>query len=174
MFFSKIDSDVMWNFGYSYNTVKGLMMYKDFNMVISPFYPTITGLLMKILGNNMIAFYLINAFYSTLVLYMIYKITPKSWIISLPIVLLSCLANYNTLCILFCLLFIYLEKKKINDYYFGILLGLCFLTKINVGVLLFIPTLYYFKDIKKIIRRIIGFIIPNLITILFFLITNNL
>ena len=26
MFFSKIDSDVMWNFGYTYNTVKGLLM----------------------------------------------------------------------------------------------------------------------------------------------------
>lgn len=174
MFFSKIDSDLIWNFGYSYNTAKGLMMYKDFNMIISPLYPVITGLFMKTVGNNMISFYLINAFYTTFAAFLTYKINPKSWFITLPLILLSCLANYNTFCIIFCLLLIYLEHKKANDYYIGIILGLAFLTKINLGILLCIPTLYYFKDFKKIFKRIIGFIIPNIIVILFFLICNNL
>ena len=174
MFFSKVDSDVMWNFGYTYNTVKGLLMYKDFNMVISPLYPTITGLLMKILGNNMLSFYIINATYATLVAYLASKIATKSWLLSLPLILFSCLANYNTICILLCLLIIYLEKKNSNDYFIGIILGLCFLTKINIGILLCIPSLFYFKDFKKIAKRITGFIIPNILVIIIFWFMNNL
>lgn len=174
MFFCKIDSDLMWNFGYSYNTANGMMMYKDFNMVISPLYPTLTGLFMKLFGSNMIVFYLINAFYATLVAYFSYKINPKAWLFTIPFILFSCLANYNTLCILFCLFLIYLENKKANDYYLGFCLGLAFLTKINIGLLLCIPTLYYFKDFKKIGKRIVGFLIPNILVIIFFLFTNNL
>lgn len=173
-FFTKIDSDVMWNFGFSYNTAKGLMMYKDFNMVISPLYPFVTGLLMKILGNNMIAFYLINSFYITSVAFLSFKLNKKTCILTLPFILFSCLPNYNTLGILFCLLLVYLEKERKNDYLIGSIIALSFLTKINVGFILCLPSLYYIKDFKKIYKRFIGFIIPNIVVILFFLIKNNL
>ena len=64
-----------------------------------------------------------------------------------------------------------LENRKSNDYIIGIILGLTFLTKQNIGIYLCIPTLFI-KDIKKIIKRIIGFIIPNLI-ILIYLLNND-
>ncbi len=174
LFSSKINSDLMWNYGYSYNTSIGKLMYRDFNMVISPLYPLITGILMSILGNNMVSFTLINTFYIMMVVYIVYKINPKIYLIATPFILSSCLANYNTICILFALLLMYLEKEKKNDYLIGFIIGLSFLTKINVGVLLAIPSLYYFKDLKKIFKRIVGFIIPNLITIFIFIILHNL
>ena len=59
-FFRPVDLDLLWNYGFSKNVSDGLIMYKDFNMVITPLYPTITGLFMKLLGNNMIVFYIIN------------------------------------------------------------------------------------------------------------------
>ena len=149
-------------------------MYKDFNMVISPLYPTITGLLMHILGNNMISFSIINTFYVMLIIYIVYKINSKVYLLTTPFIIISCLANYNTLCILFALLLIYFEKEKKNDYLIGLIIGLSFLTKINVGLLLAIPSLYYFKDIKKLLKRFIGFCIPNLITIIIFVLLKNL
>lgn len=149
-------------------------MYKDFNMVISPLYPAINGLFMFLLGNNFIVFSIINTIYVLLVLFFIYKINRKIYLFSIPFVLLTCLPNYNTLCILFALILIYLEKEKKNDYLIGLIIALAFLTKINAGVLLAIPTLYYFKDIRKILKRFAGFLIPNLIVIIIFLLTNNL
>ncbi len=174
LFFSKVNSDLMWNFGYSYNTSIGRLMYKDFNMVISPLYPTLTGLLMHILGNNMISFTLINTVYVLLVIYIIYKLNPKIYLISIPFVLISCLANYNTLCILFALLIVYLEKREKNDYLIGFIIALAFLTKINAGIFLAIPSLFYIKKFNKIIKRFIGFIIPNIAVALIFLLLNNL
>ena len=61
-FFRPLDMDLIWNYGFSKNVSDGLIMYKDFNMVITPFYPAITGLLMKILSTNIIAFYIIALF----------------------------------------------------------------------------------------------------------------
>ena len=86
VFFGKINSDLMWNYGYSYNTAIGKLMYKDFNMVISPFYPTITGILMYILGKNMVSFTIINTFYVVLIVYIIYKIEPKIYLLATPFV----------------------------------------------------------------------------------------
>lgn len=174
LFFSKINSDFIWNFGFSYNTASGLLMYKNFNMVISPLYPALTGLFMHILGNNMISFTIINTFYIMLIIYFIYKINPKIYLMSIPFVLISCLANYNTLCILFALILIYLEKEKKNDYLIGFIIGLAFLTKINVGVFLAIPSIYYIKDLKKVFKRFIGFSVPNIITIIIFIFLHNI
>ena len=174
MFYSKVNSDLIWNFGYSYNTALGKLMYQDFNMVISPLYPALTGLLMFISGNNFISFTLINTFYVMVIIYIIYKINPKIYLMSIPFILISCLANYNTFCILFVLLLVCLEKEKKNDYLIGFIIGLAFLTKINVGLLLAIPSLYYFKSFKKLFKRFIGFSIPNIMTIIIFIILHNL
>ena len=70
-FFRPLDMDLIWNYGFSKNVSDGLIMYKDFNMVITPFYPAITGLLMKIFSSNLIIFYLINTFYALLTLIII-------------------------------------------------------------------------------------------------------
>ena len=174
LFYSKINSDLIWNFGFSYNTAMGKLMYQDFNMVISPLYPLITGLFMAIFGKNMLVFTIINTIYVMLVIYLVYKINPKIYLLSVPFAINACLANYDTFCILFAIMLIYFEKKRKNDYLIGFIIGLAFLTKINSGVLLAIPSLYYFKDFKKILKRFTGFMIPNVITILVFAILDNL
>ena len=152
----------------------GKLMYKDFNMVISPLYPTVTGILMCILGKNMVSFTVINTFYVLLIVYIVYKIDPKIYLLAAPFILISCIANYNTFCILLTLLLIYLEKEKKNDYLIGFVIGLAFLTKINVGFLLAIPSLYYFKHFKKLYQRFVGFCIPNIITVIIFILLKNL
>lgn len=66
-----------------------------------------------------------------------------------------------------------MEDKKANDYIIGILLGLTFITKQNIGVFLCLPTIFI-KDIKKIIKRIAGFLIPILLLGIYLIMTNSI
>lgn len=167
------NNDLIWNYGFCYNVAKGLKMYSDFNMVITPLYPTLFGLIMKILGNNAIVFFLSNALLPTIIFTIIYKYYSKAFIESILLVSFISTPNYNLLCLTFLYILFILEDKKKNDYLIGIVLGLVFLTKSPMG-LLSLASLYYFKDIKKIFKRVIGFLIPNIIYILYFYINGNL
>ena len=173
-FFRPIDLDLMWNYGFSQNVSKGLIMYKDFNMVITPLYPALTGLFMKILGNNMIVFYLINSLYALLTLIIVYKLDKKIIFPFFIYFLFNTTPGYNTLTILFVFLLIYLEKNKKSDYLIGLIISLAFLTKSSIGIFLALPTLYYIRKPKKIIKRIIPIIITNIIVIGYFYFNNAL
>lgn len=173
-YFSIINLDVIWNYGFSLNVSNNLVMYNDFNMVITPLYPMIVGTLMNILGNNMITFYLINAIFAATIVFIISKLDKKIIIPFSLMILLTSEPNYDLLSTIWLFLLIYFEKKKKSDYLIGFILGLSFLTKSSVGVFLCIPTLCYIKNIKIILNRIKGFLIPNIIIILYFLIQGNL
>lgn len=167
-YFSIANNDVIWNYGFSYNISNGLKMYKDFNMVITPLYPTIFGIFMKLLGNNMLVFYLTNSIIPTIIFYLIYKNYKN---VLLEMVLLISLVsgpNYNLLCLLFLFILIILEEKDKNDYLIGLVLGLVFLTKSSMGILS-LASIYYIKDIKKILKRIISFLVPNILYLIYFL-----
>lgn len=173
-FFRPIDLDLMWNYGFSQNVSKGLIMYRDFNMVITPLYPAITGLLMHILGNNMIIFYIINTFYAMLTLFIVYKLDKKIIFPFFIYFLFNTAPGYNTLTVFYVFLLIYLEKNNKNDYLIGLVISLAFLTKSSIGVFLALPTLYYIKKPKKILKRIVPVIITNLIVIGYFYLNNAL
>lgn len=172
-YYSLVNTDLVWNYGFSYNFASGLKMYTDFNMVITPLYPTIFGILMKIFGSNMIVFYLANAFIPATIFYIVYKYYRKA--LYPTIILLSFVIdpNYNLLCLVWLFILFLLEDKKKNDYLIGIVLGLAFLTKSPL-ILLTLVSLYYFKDIKKIFKRFIGFLIPNIIYIIYFYFKGSL
>jgi len=172
-YFSVANNDLIWNYGFCHNVANGLKLYTDFNMVITPLYPTIFGLIMKLFGNNMIIFFLSNAIMPTLILYIIYKYYNKAFIESILLLSFISNPNYNLLCILFLFLLFILEDKNKNDYLIGIVLGLVFLTKSSMGVLT-LASLYYIKDIKKIFKRFIGFIMPNIIFITYFYLDGRL
>lgn len=172
-YFTISNNDLIWNYGFCYNVAKGLKMYTDFNMVITPFYPTLFGLLMKLLGNNSIIFFLSNALLPTIIFTIIYKYYRKAFVESILLVSFISTPNYNLLCLTFLYILFVLEDKKKNDYLIGIVLGLTFLTKSPMG-LLTLASLYYYKDIKKIFKRFIGFLIPNIIYIIYFYINGSL
>ena len=173
-YFRPVDLDLMWNYGFSKNVSDGLIMYKDFNMVITPFYPAITGLLMKIFSSNLIVFYLINTFYALLTLIVVYKLDKKIIFPFFIYFLLNTAPGYNTLTVFFVFLLIYLEKNNKSDYLIGLIISLAFLTKSSIGIFLALPTLYYIKKPKKILKRIIPFLITNLIVIGYFYLNNAL
>lgn len=173
-YFSIINLDVIWNYGFSLNFSKNLLMYTDYNMVITPLYPMIVGTFMKIFGNNMITFYLINAVLATMIVLIVAKLNKKIVIPFALIILLTSEPNYDLLSTIFLFLLILLEKEKKNDWIIGFIIGLAFLTKSSVGVALALPTLCFIKNFKVIIKRFTGFLIPNIIIIIYFLIKGNL
>ena len=171
------DLDEIWSYGFSISMRNGLVPYRDFNMVVTPIYPFIISIFLFIFGKNILIFHIIQALIITIMSSFLFKlIGNKSWLLLLimffPIPIFF--PGYNILLFFFLILLIYLEKEKYSDLIIGIVIGLSFLTKQSVGILFIIPSIiYYFKDIKKIGFRLLGFIIPNIIFLIYLLITNS-
>lgn len=169
--FSNADNDLIWNYGFSYNIASNLIVYKDFNMVITPLYPFICGLVMKILGNNFFIFNLTNIVLLSSMYYYIYKKYPKSYIPSIVLISFILRPSYNFLIMFLLLILLNLEEDK--DFLTGLVLGLIFLTKQSF-IILCIPSIIYIREPKKILKRIGGFLIPCILIGLYLIINNSL
>lgn len=158
-FYSYPNQDWVWNYGFSLNVSKGLIMYKDFNMVITPLYPFVIGNFMRIFGSSTISYSLIFSLFFTVSMRFFYKYKKNLFLPILVLLLNFFNPSYNLWCILLLFMVYFLEEDKGNDYLIGVILGLLFLTKTSFG-LVCLASLYYFKKPKKILKRIVGFIIP--------------
>ncbi len=169
--------DEIWNYGFSHNLYSGLVPYKDFNMVITPFYPFIMSLGFYIFGSSMLVFHIEHAILLTCLGMLLFSLLGKrAWVVIafmfVPINI--SFPSYNIFLFFLFVLIIYLEKEKKSDYLIGFLLGLCVLTKHSVGLCLLLPSLYYIKDFKKIKKRFLGFIIPLCIFVIYLVVTKSM
>ena len=159
--FGFIYCDEVWGYGFSYNLAKGMMIYRDYNVLQMPLYFIIASYFIKIFGSYMIVMHIFDSLLFALMMVMIYKMISWKSLIMLPFFCFWWPSGYNLLCLFFLILIIFLvHEKKDNDYLIAFIVGLCFITKQNMGILLFIPMLFYSK--KK-IKSICCFIIPFLI-----------
>jgi len=145
---NEVTLDEIWNYGFSYNIANGLIPYKDFNMIITPFFSILGSIFMLIFGKNLLIYNIFNAIICVIIYFFIKKQTPKYYLIVYSLLLFISLPNYSLFCLLLLYIIINKDKGKSNDYLIGILLGLTFLTKQNIGIFLCVPTLFA-KDIKK-------------------------
>lgn len=173
--------DSIVNYGFSYALARGEIPYNDFNLVLpllSPWFYAIPLLIY----NSSITFYITQALLLTVLYYLIEKkLGYKIYLFLLlilfgyPLSLVSGLfPGYNFL--LFFLIFIlsYIDKETTNDYLIGFLIGLSIITKHTIGVFLVIPSIiFYYKNIKKILKRFCGLLIPCLIFLIYLLITKS-
>ena len=153
------------NYMFSHAIIMGEIPYLDFNMISTPFYPFLMSLGL-FLWDNHLMFMIEQSILLTVFFYLLYKIYGKKCSISL---LVGCLfiffafnATYN-FGVLFCIvLLLYLEEKhKDKDYLIGFVIGISILCKQTVGLFLFLPSLiFYWKDKKKLWKRLVGMIIP--------------
>ena len=174
---SPLNLDEIWSYGFGHNIFMGLTPYKDFNMVITPLYPFIVSCVFHIFGSNMLVFHMLNALLLTAIFYLMYLFAGRKSFILLPFFIWPVnvsIPNYNMFILFLFLLLIYLEKKKINGFFIGIVIGLIFLTKQSVGSVLLLSVLYYYKDKKRFLLEIIGFIIPILIFFVYLIVTKSL
>ena len=171
------DLDVIWNYGFSYGIARGEIPYKDFNMILTPCYPFLMSVPL-LLNKNILVFYITNSLLITFLFYLLFQMyKEKAWIFlilllfPLPAIIEP---SYNLFLILLVTSIIYLEKKEKNDYLIGFLIGLTILTKQSVGPFLVIPTfVYYYKDIRKILKRFVGCLIPCVVFVLYLLFTKS-
>lgn len=175
---TSFDMDTIWNYGFSYAISIGEIPYKDFNMVLTPLYSFLMSIPLLI-SKNIIMFYIANSLLITGIFYLLFKLIGKRAWIFLILLLFPVPAiiepSYNTFLIFLVILLIYLEKNNSNDYLIGLIIGLSILTKQSVGPFLLIPTIvYYRKDIKKILKRLVGLIIPCIIFLIYLLVTKSL
>ena len=162
---SPLTNDELWNFGFSYNIANNLVSYRDFNMVTLPFYQLVIGLILKIFGKKMLV---INLFCSICYAYVLIKTNKKNYLnclfLTIYFSLIICgggaLFGYNTFASLILIIVIYLESVdyKYKNEISGFLISMVLMTKINLGLFMFIP--YFFFSKNKIKAIIFSSIIP--------------
>ena len=64
-----VNLDEIWNYGFVNNIYRGLVPYRDFNMVITPFFPMLMAIPFYIFGSNMLIFNIEQAFILTVILF---------------------------------------------------------------------------------------------------------
>lgn len=177
---SPMNIDEIWNYGFSYNIYKGLVPYRDFNMVLTPFYPMFMSLFLHIFGKGIISMHIANAGILCLCSYLLFKMYGKKAyliIIMFFIPFYLTFPNYNSFLAILTIILIYLEKmqdnKKYTDYIIGIILGCLILTKQTVGICVLIGSLLCASDKDKIKKRLLGCGIPTILFIIYLLITNS-
>ena len=145
-----------WSYSFVYYIAKGYIPYLDYNMIITPFYPLLLGLISKIIGSNFYIFIMLNSLISTLIVIEI-KDKKEDYLLAIALLLLIKEPGYN----LFLLLIYYLiVKYKDSKYLFGLFISLLFLTKQNIGIVFFLLMLILSKYKLK---NIISFIIPIIV-----------
>ena len=170
-FIVRLGMDEVWCYGFAYNISKGLVPYRDFNMIITPLYSFVVALFIKIFGNHLFSVHIFNALFLALFVTVGYRVLNKKifilWLLSLSI-LYPC---YNTFCVLiFCFfLFLYNKKFKHKDFVLGLIIACLFLSKQTLGILI-IPLLFFSKDR---IKCLIGFLFPCLIFLIYLIYFNT-
>ena len=174
--FIPFDLDEIWNYGFMHNMYEGLVPYKDFNMVITPFFPFLFSLPFYIFGSNLLVVNVCQALLFVFVYFILEKLFGKNANILLILLFFNydmICASYNFFVFFLFLVLLLMEKKECNDYLIGIIIGLAVLTKQSVGGCLALVSLFYlFKDFKKLLKRFLGALIPVSIFVIYALCFN--
>lgn len=178
IFMTYVDGDVLWNYGFSYAISRGEIPYVDFNMILPPTYAFLMSIGL-LFDSNILIFYLENSLLITFIFYFLFKMYDnKGWlfllflIFPIPVVVYP---SYNLLLLFLLIVLFYLEENNKNDYLIGFILGLLVLTKQTVGVaLLLVGLIFYLRSsIRKVWKRIGGFLIPCFIFLIYLIITKS-
>ena len=170
-FITPLVLDGIWNYGFGYNISKGLIPYKDFNMIVPPLFPYIVSIFIKLFGNKFIIYDFLISIIIVFISYISYKKIGWKAIIIYMMLLLYPHNGYNTFSVL--LIFILLkviEREEYNDLVVAVIISLMFLTKQTLGLLI-IPSILYSKNRKKTICVYLAFI---LLLVIYLIINNNL
>jgi len=114
LLFHEFDLDECWNYGFSVGIFHGQVPYRDFNMVIPPFFPMLFTILFPFFGSSIFIYHIEQAILVTIFIYLLNKyLGNKMWLVSIFLILpLPLLApNYNFFLLFLFLLLLVLEEK---------------------------------------------------------------
>ena len=168
-FFYSIYIDEVWNYGFAYSISKGLIPYKDFNMIITPLYPFLLSFFINLFGNYLYSMYIFNSLIASLIFIIMFKKIKYKSLIIYPLVLFIIGLGYNLFAIFLALLIVMLckYKYKYTNVILGILVSFLFLTKQNIGFVFLIPLFFYSKSFKDFILRLFSFSVPILLFLVY-------
>lgn len=180
LFFPSINnqiSDSFWNYSFTYSMSKGYVPYIDFNVIVPVFYHFLGSVFLKLFGSGYHIFILYHTLLFTLLFYFLFKLYERKAYLFLLLIIFSYFLliqpTYNSFLLLLFFAIIYLEKKKPNDYLIGTVIGLAIITKFTIGAFFFLPSFFYIKEPKKILKRIAGALVPIVLFIIYLFINNN-
>lgn len=194
---NSLNYDIMWCFHLSQKVANGYKMYSEISTVVTPIYFWIGGLFIKLFGNAITSMCIYAGVVQGVIATTIYNITKEvikkenPYIIPLCLFFLLqytstlCLTNYNSTAMMWILIAVYVEiiREKRNNpkfnYLIGILLGLAFFTKQNIGafgviatgIISIVNNLYYKKQnpMKEIIQKATAFLGVTFVMLIYFL-----
>lgn len=142
--------DELYNYGFGYNIVEGLIPYKDFNMIIPPLFSYVVALFLMIFGSKLFVYHILVSIMIGIIFYISYTKVGKGAFAIYLLLLLYPYIGYNIFALLLLFILYYLEDKNIKhfDILEPILISLMFLTKQTLGLLV-IPSLIFSKNRKK-------------------------
>ncbi|MBQ8682004.1 MAG: hypothetical protein IJ509_03745 [Bacilli bacterium] len=182
-YFRPIVDDELFNFGFAYNIMNGLVPYKDFNMIIPPLFSYILAGILKIFGAKLIVYHIVIVLIILLIFFISYSaIGNKAFMIYL-LMLIYPYTGYNMFCMGLLFILLYLEENKKNrngkkltqkskikiknDIIEPIIISMMFLSKQTLGLLV-IPSIIFSKNKKKTISiyllAIFGFLLYLILT----------
>lgn len=179
LFLPHVAADETWSYGFCYNMASGLVPYRDFNMIVPPFFPFLfsIGLLFY---KGILMFHIEQAFILTIICYLLQKLVKEKSLILIFFLLITApmiynLPTYNILIFCLTLFLIVFEQNQKSDWLIGLFLGLSFLTKQSIGLCLILVSFFFVKgEIHRLWKRLGGLLIPIFCCILYLLFTHSL
>lgn len=173
------NGDPIASYGFSHAIRMGEVPYLDFNTVSTPLYAFYNSLFLLIFDDFSMFLLAQVILVTTMFIFLFKMFGSRSYIVFLAMVIFKFMgfsATYNLCYLVMSIIVLYLEDKyPKKDFLIGIFLGLCFLSKQTVGGLLVLPSLVIcFKDYKKLLKRIGGFLIPCSIFLIYLISTKSL
>jgi len=163
-FFFFISGDEVWNFGFAYNIANGLVPYRDYNMIVTPFYSFVGSVFIKIFGAYLYSLHILDAILIAIIVVMLYKMISWKFLVIFIFIIFWGIPSYNMLCLFFLFLILYFVYKEKDEYLICFIISLLFLTKQTIGICMFIP--FFFKSGNK-IKSLIIFFIPILVFLIY-------
>lgn len=178
------DLDELWNYNFARNVTGGLIPYKDFNIVVTPFLAIITGIVLKLTVNQLFMMRILTVLLCSSIFYLIYKTfnllkikNEVSVIFTFFIIFLFkdflCI-DYNWATLLLVLVISYAEINNYNKHknilefdtkyelLLGMLAGITFTLKQTSGLLICIAflgnKLFFVRNKKELIVYFKSFI----------------
>ena len=167
------------SYGFSHAIKNGEIVYRDFNTVSTPLYAFYCSIFLLI-WDNFLMFIIAQSILVTIMFYFLFKLLGnRAWVVLLSMILFKFFgfnATYNFCCLVMSVIVLYLEQKyPKKDILIGVFLALAVLSKQTVGFLFILPSfIICFKDYKRLLKRIIGFIIPMSVFFIYLLVTGSL
>lgn len=191
--------DELWQYSFGRNIAKGLVPYRDTTMIVPPFSMCLSGLFIKIMGEELYVCRLLGVIICSISSFLWYKILLlkyEKWFAFCMTVYLCILYagdftydyNYLNMCMQILLIFLYLNKWRANslfwktkwvDIFLGLCTGLTIITKQTTGLCICLVSVLLFfgiwrkESISKRIIFIIATLFPGIVFFLWLILTNT-